>query len=120
MYRTTVTALAFLLAPAAAKTCINQTIPVTISARQPTFNLDLPTTNLEATDFLLNNTQQGRNFTDVVLDGYHTTTGTYMISTQFCKPSDDSHMDPTVQILTHGIGFDKTYVFCSISTCYGS
>lgn len=63
MYLSSVTALALLLAaPAAAKECINQTIPVTISARQPVFNLAVPQDNLEVTDFILNMTRQGGKY----------------------------------------------------------
>lgn len=108
MHFSTFTALAVLAATAAAKRCINATVPVEISARQPVFNLHVPQTNLEATDFILNMTRQGRNFTELVLAGYNTTRGRYNISTQFCMPSNGSLTNPTVQVLTHGIGFDKT------------
>jgi hypothetical protein len=108
MYLSTVTALAVLAASVSAKRCINATVPVNLAARQAVFNLAVPQTNLEATDFILNMIQQGRNFTDVVLTGYNTTQGTYNISTQFCMPSNDNSTNPTVQVLTHGIGFDKT------------
>ena len=84
------------------------TVPVDISARTGIFNLAIPQTNLEVPDLVLNITQQGRNFTDIVLEGYKTTSGTYNISTQFCVPSGDNATNPTVQVLTHGIGFDKT------------
>jgi pimeloyl-ACP methyl ester carboxylesterase len=109
MYVSTITALAVLAASVSAKQCINTTVPVNLTARQAVFNLDVPQTNLEATDFILDMTQQGRNFTDLVLTGYNTTTGTYNISTQFCMPSNDNSTSPTVQVLTHGIGFDKTW-----------
>jgi hypothetical protein len=104
MQFSTVTVLAVLAATASAKRCINATVPVNLSARQAIFNLAVPQTNLEATDFIQNMTQQGRNFTDVVLTGYNTTVGTYNIGTQFCMPSNDNNTNPTVQVLTHGIG----------------
>ena len=95
---------------AAAKTCINMTVPVTISARTGIFNIAVPQTNLDATTFIQNQTQQGRNFTQTALSGYATTSGTYNISAQFCMPSsmNATATKPTLQILTHGIGFDKT------------
>lgn len=108
MHFSTITALAVLAATASTKRCINATVPVNLSARQAVFNLAVPQTNLEATDFILNMTQQDRNFTDVVLTRYNTTVGTYNISTQICMPPNDSGINPTVQVLTHGIGFDKT------------
>lgn len=106
-------AILALAASAAAKRCTNMTVPVTISARQGIFDIAVPQTSTEATDFVRNVTQQGRNFTEIVLTGYNTTTGTYNISTQFCVPTTGNSTNatnPTVQVLTHGIGFDKTYV----------
>jgi hypothetical protein len=108
MHYSTLSTLAVLAGSVAAKKCINATVPVSLSARQAVFDIDIPTTNLETTDFILNMTQQGRNFTDLALVGYNTTVGTYNISTQFCTPDHDNSTNPTVQVLTHGIGFDKT------------
>ena len=103
------TLVVFVLAgTAAAKTCVNMTVPVTISARTGVFDIAVPQTNLDATTFVQNNTQQGRNFTETALSGYATTAGTYDISAEFCMPSKMNMAKPTVQILTHGIGFDKT------------
>jgi len=105
---TSITALALFAASVTGKRCINATVPVDLSVRHAVFNLAVPQTNLEATDFIRNQTQQGRNFTNTVLTGYNTTVGRYNISTQFCMPSLDNSTNPTVQVLTHGIGFDKT------------
>ena len=83
-------------------------MPVDISARTAVFDIPVPQTNLEATAFIQNFTQQGRNFTETALTGYRTTEGRYEISAKFCTPSDSGNANPTIQILTHGIGFDKT------------
>lgn len=115
MYALPLLSLALLASSAAAKKCVNITVPVDISARTGVFNIKTPTTNLEATTFIQNITQQGRNFTDLVLTGYKTTAGTYNISTQYCTPSVNNVKNPTVQILTHGIGFDKTYGLCFLA-----
>jgi hypothetical protein len=92
----------------AAKECMNVTVPVDLSVRQAVFDIAVPQTNLDVMDFILNMTQQGRNFSDIVLSGYDTTSGQYNISTQFCMPSRKNITNPTAQVLTHGIGFDKT------------
>ena len=84
------------------------TVPVDISSQNGMFNLAVPQNNLDIPDLVLNITQQGRNFTDIVLEGYNTTSGVYNISTQFCMPSMSNGTKPVVQVLTHGIGFDKT------------
>ena len=92
-----------------AKKCVNMTVPVTISSRNGVFGgTALPVTDLDATTFFQNFTQQGQNFTETALTGYATVNGTYNISAQFCMPSMNNVSNSTVQVLTHGIGFDKT------------
>ena len=92
----------------AAKTCVNLTVPVDISARNGVFNIAVPETPLDSTTFIQNLTQQGRNFTQTALTGYATVSGKYDISAQFCTPGETLSPCSTLQILTHGIGFDKT------------
>lgn len=108
MYTHKALALVLLAGLAAAKICTNMTVPVDISARTAVFNIANVQTNLDATTFIQNLTRPGGNFTEIVLSGYTTTSGKYNISTQFCTPSASNVTDPTVQVLTHGIGFDKT------------
>lgn len=109
MYAQSALGLVVLAGSATAKLCMNMTVPVNILARTGVFNIAVPQTNLDAITFVQNNTQQGRNFTEVALLDYATTSGTYNISTQFCMPSANNTTNSTVQVLTHGIGFDKTY-----------
>lgn len=108
MFTKSALAVVVIAGSAAAKTCMNMSVPVTISARTGVFDIAVPQTNLDATTFAQNQTQQGRNFTETALSGYATTAGTYNISAEFCTPSS-TNTTTTVQILTHGIGFDKTY-----------
>jgi hypothetical protein len=92
-----------------AKECINATVPISIKSRNAVFGgTALPVTELDPTTFIQNLTQQGQNFTATALTGYADVTGTYNISTQFCRPSAAHVFKSAVQILTHGIGFDKT------------
>lgn len=98
---------AVLASSAVAKTCMNLTVPVHIKSRNAVFDIAVPQTNLDVTTFIQNVTQQGRNFTQAALTGYNTVSGTYNISAQFCQPSNYTANHPTVQVLTHGIGFDK-------------
>lgn len=98
--------LAALAGVAVARNCVNLTVPIDISSRNGVFNNAVPQSNLDATTFIQNVTQQGRNFTDTALSGYATVTGSYEISAEFCVPSEGA--SSTVQMLTHGIGFDKT------------
>ncbi|KAL8714236.1 MAG: hypothetical protein Q9220_001965 [cf. Caloplaca sp. 1 TL-2023] len=93
----------------AAKQCTNLTIPVCISARNGVFNVPTLQGNADATTFAQNLTSIRGNFTKEALLGYATVSGTYNISAKFCKPDTESGTNPTVQVLTHGLGFDKTY-----------
>ena len=93
----------------AAKQCLNMTIPVSISARNGVFNIPTLQGNADATTFAQNLTSIGGNFTQEVLLSYATVVGEYDISVKFCKPDAAKGTSPTVQVLTHGLGFDKTY-----------
>ena len=108
MYTHNALGLVLLAGLAAAKICTNMTVQVDISARTAVFDVANVQTNLDATTFIQNLTRPGQNFTEIVLSGYTTTSGIYNISTQFCTPNASNVTDPTVQVLTHGIGFDKT------------
>ena len=99
-----------LVASAAARKCMNATVPVDVSARTAIFgNVPVPQTNPEVVAFIQKLSTQGSNYTAAGVTGYQTITKTYNISTQFCTPDDDKSANPTVQVLTHGIGFDKAY-----------
>lgn len=91
-----------------AKQCTNITVPVSISARNGVFNIPTLRGNADATTFAQNLTSIRGNFTEEALLGYATVTGVYDISAKFCKPETENGTNPTVQLLTHGLGFDKT------------
>ncbi|KAF2723183.1 hypothetical protein K431DRAFT_220490 [Polychaeton citri CBS 116435] len=90
-----------------ARRCQNITVPVNISARNGNFNQSAPSNNIEVTNFILDLTQQGHNYSQAVLNGYQTVSGTYTLATTFCEPDHGS--GTTIQLLTHGIGFDRSY-----------
>ena len=91
-----------------AKKCMNFTIPVDVDTRNGVFNIPKIETNLQATEFVQNLTSIRGNFTKEALLGYASIKKRYHISAKFCTPDNDKSKDPTVQVLTHGIGFDKT------------
>jgi pimeloyl-ACP methyl ester carboxylesterase len=43
------------------------------------------------------------------MGGKHTVSGTYSISSKLCFPTSASPNSSLIQILTHGVGFDKSY-----------
>ena len=93
MYSLRLAILAFSLAAAVvtARSYVDLTVPVDISARTGVFNIAVPQTNLDATTLIQNLTQQGRNFTEMVLTGYKTMQGSYNISAMLCVPSSGLH-----------------------------
>lgn len=109
MYLPSLLASAFVTTSVVAKYCQNFSVPVTLSARNGVFNVPLLLDNHDATTFIANFTKPGGNFSDEVLLGYQTIDNTYDISVKFCRPDSGCGGDPTVQFLTHGIGFDKSY-----------
>ena len=120
-------AASFTIPIVAGWSCTNLTIPVTISARNGNFPQSVnPTTNIEVTDFVLDLTRQGTNYTNEVLEGvsdvpqsseividwltlakYATINGTFNISATYCQPAKG--VPKAIQILTHGVGFDRSY-----------
>ena len=107
--------LGALAAVASAKQCFNQTVPIPVIARVANFSQSTPLTNADATSFVLDLVRQGGNYTQQVLLGYTDASKTYNLSTQFCAPdnaslsSNQSGSAAVLQVLTHGIGFDRTY-----------
>ncbi|KAI4849689.1 alpha/beta-hydrolase [Aureobasidium sp. EXF-8845] len=101
--------LALLGVASAAKVCTNVTVPVNINARQAIFDVPTFESNFDAVKFSLDFTNIGQNYTDVVTKGFENFQGNYNISAKYCKPQGDHKANPTVQVLTHGIGFDKSY-----------
>lgn len=95
-----------------AKTCLNVTVPVNINARQGVFDVPTLQSNIDVVTFALNNTKQGSNFTEEALTGITNVVGSYNISAKYCMPDSNStttSSSPVVQVLSHGIGFDKSY-----------
>lgn len=97
-----------LASPVLAKHCQDFLVPVNVVARNGIFNVPTLRYNHDATTFFANFTNPAGNFSNEVLLGYQTISNTYNISVKFCRPNAGFGHDPTVQFLTHGIGFDKT------------
>ena len=101
----TAAAIAALTLVAAAARCQNLTVPISVAARNGNFNLSNPTDAIDATNFALRMSRQGHNYTAEVLNEYNTVSGDYNISATYCEP--DAGSSKVVQVLTHGIGFDR-------------
>lgn len=92
---------------ASARQCQNLTIPISISAINADFSISAPQDNVAVTDFILNLSQQGGNYTETVLSNYTNVSDNYTIAATYCTP--DGGAGSILQILTHGIGFDRSY-----------
>lgn len=109
MHTSTIGLWALAAGAASAKICFNATVEIDISARNGVFdNIKTPDTNLDVTAFALASTKTGTNITEEALSGYATVGGTYNISTQYCMPKNSEVGGHSLQILTHGMGFDKS------------
>ncbi|KAM0708336.1 hypothetical protein Q7P35_004987 [Cladosporium inversicolor] len=112
MVRSSLTAAAAaFIGSASAMHCTNITVPVDLTARNGEYNYEAPQNNIEVTNFILDNTQQGANYSQAILKDYKTVKGHYKLAGTYCVPGD-GHSDKkpkTLQILTHGIGFDRSY-----------
>ena len=105
--KSTLAAASLLATAVTARQCKNLTIPISASARNGVFSLDAPRTNIDVTNFILNLGQQGSNYTEEVLESHATFSGDYEIAATYCQP--DKGASSVLQILTHGIGFDRSY-----------
>jgi hypothetical protein len=102
---------------ASAKTCYDMTVQVPVTARNGVFDkISTPQTNIDATAFALHASTQAANVTADALSGYATVSGLYDISAQYCMPDNVGDSAHVLQILTHGMGFDKRRVAPIIST----
>ncbi|KAJ5118784.1 hypothetical protein N7448_010490 [Penicillium atrosanguineum] len=101
---------ALMVSAVSAKTCYNMTIPITATAENANFGgVETPQSNMDVTAFILDASRQGGSGTEDFLTGSKNVSGRYEISARYCMPSTASGNAPTLQILTHGMGFDKSY-----------
>ena len=76
---------------ALARQCQEITVPVTISAEIATYNLDIPSNNVEVTDFFVRANQQGGDFGSEILTGVRTPTRlSYRVRTKTCTLANHS------------------------------
>lgn len=106
---TSLTGGALLLAStsqATARNCRDISVPVTISAKNLALPFSPPTSDIEVTNFILNNVEADPTEPPPSLPFAHIS-GTFKLMTTYCEPA--SGPGNTLQILTHGIGFDRSY-----------
>lgn len=65
--KTSVAAIAALVGAVSARNCWNLTVPINISARNGVFNISTPSDDIAVTNFFLDFTAQGTNYSESVL-----------------------------------------------------
>ncbi|KAF5021309.1 hypothetical protein F66182_6707 [Fusarium sp. NRRL 66182] len=101
-------ALFGIFAAASARKCTNITVPVSLTSENAVFNLETPLTKIEVTDFILSLSRQGNvPFPRQIQEGSANISGNYELAATYCEP--DAGPGKELQIMTHGIGFDRSY-----------
>ncbi|KAJ4397153.1 hypothetical protein N0V93_001377 [Gnomoniopsis smithogilvyi] len=90
----------------AARNCQELNLSVPLTATNTILNLPSLGNNIAVTDFILNLTETGRNLAQELSTGSSQISGTYHVGATLCTPPDPS---TTLQVLSHGIGFTRTY-----------
>ncbi|RDW59810.1 hypothetical protein BP6252_12897 [Coleophoma cylindrospora] len=89
--------------------CIEGDIPVTASAQNFRLNYTEPANQLGVTNTILEFLQTNATLPETVLGAAVNISGTYSINSKLCLPSTRAANSTTIQILTHGVAFDKSY-----------
>ncbi|PHH77390.1 hypothetical protein CDD80_667 [Ophiocordyceps camponoti-rufipedis] len=88
---------------AAARNCIDISVNVALRPQMVRFDIQPPTTEVGIVDLILDATVA----IPVIQPTQTTQTKTYRLAATYCSP--DSGPGKALQILTHGLGFDKAY-----------
>lgn len=88
--------------------CVSGIVPVEASAMNLKFNYEAPKNQSQVTETFLQYVTQGSTFMKQIMGGMQSVNGTYQIGATLCTPGNNTK-PAGVQILTHGVGFDRTY-----------
>ncbi|MCJ1261321.1 hypothetical protein MMC22_001185 [Lobaria immixta] len=90
--------------------CTTRIVKVTITSTNTKLRLPEPDSQMSATETVQELIQANATIIARLSDGKQTFTDTYSIGSKLCYPVNDSaHKSRTVQVLTHGMGLDKSY-----------
>ncbi|KAF9736726.1 hypothetical protein PMIN06_003543 [Paraphaeosphaeria minitans] len=89
--------------------CVSGTVSVKASTSQNLkFNFELPKNQSQVTNVFLRLFSNPSPFAQELVSGTQSASGTYEIGATLCTPANNTTPDQ-VQLLTHGIGFDRYY-----------
>ncbi|CCF41463.1 hypothetical protein CH063_11728 [Colletotrichum higginsianum] len=86
---------------------MNLTVDVSITSKNGVYNISAPETNVDVTNIMIGLSTQSNDFSADYFVGYANVSGTYQLALTYCEP--DSGPGRVLQILTHGVGFDRSY-----------
>ncbi|PVH82273.1 hypothetical protein DL98DRAFT_456751 [Cadophora sp. DSE1049] len=90
-------------------TCIVGSIPVSASAMNTQLKFDIPVNQSVVTETILEFLQVNATPPKEVMGSKQNISGIFSISSKLCYPVNTSPNASTIQFLTHGVGFDKSY-----------
>lgn len=93
-------------AQATSRNCRDINVPVTISSENLALPFPPPQSDIEVTNFILANVQMDPS-SPLPPPQFINISGTFDLMTTYCEP--ESGPSKALQILTHGIGFDRSY-----------
>ncbi|KAI5465311.1 Alpha/Beta hydrolase protein [Mariannaea sp. PMI_226] len=96
-----------LLALGSARKCKELIVPVSLVAENIVLDVQVPTTSIDVTNLFLQISQQGRDYTSIVSRGTKKIKGDYELAATYCEPEKGPGSE--LQIMTHGVGFDRKY-----------
>jgi len=95
--------------------CVSGIVPVQVStAMNMAFNFSVPDNQTGVTQTFLSMISSASPFVQQLMAGTQSVNGTYNIGGTLCTPANNT-TPKTVEILTHGIGFDRYTYPCLIS-----
>lgn len=87
--------------------CVSGTVPVQAStSMNMKFNFEIPQNQSQVTQSFVTMVTSGSQATEQLMGGMQSVNGTYNISATLCTPANNTRPS-VVEILTHGIGFDR-------------
>ncbi|EME38054.1 hypothetical protein DOTSEDRAFT_75960 [Dothistroma septosporum NZE10] len=89
--------------------CVSGMVSVQASTtKNLKLNLDVPKNQSQVTELFVEDITSGSPFMTEIMGGMQSVNGSYEIGATLCTPANDTKPDQ-VQILTHGVGFDRYY-----------
>ncbi|KUL89193.1 hypothetical protein ZTR_03826 [Talaromyces verruculosus] len=96
------------LALATRPLCFDFDLPIQVSTAITNFTVPPFQNNLESTSLLVNSVARTANVQHLVA-GEVNINQSYKINFRYCEPNRDVSQNGIIQVLTHGLGFDKSY-----------